>query len=112
MGGRNSGRRRLLPEDKQRVMRLIAAGADYETVRVEIGVSLRVISRIVHEAGGIPPRAESVSRARLSRADREEIRAGLERKDKQNVIAARIGFSESTVSREINGNGGPLHYQA
>jgi len=112
MGGRNSGRRRLLPEDKKRVMRLIAAGADYDTVRAEIGVSIRVISKIVHEAGGIPPRLEPMSGVRLSRADREEIRAGLERNDKQNVIAARIGFSESTVSREINQNGGRHHYQA
>jgi transposase, IS30 family len=112
MGGRNSGRRRLLAEDKRRVMRLIAAGADYETVRAEIGVSLRVISRIVHEAGGIPPRPETLSGSRLSRADREEIRAGLVGKDTLAVIAARIGFAESTVSREISRNGGRRDYQA
>jgi transposase, IS30 family len=112
MGGRNSGRRRLLPEDKRRVMRLIAAGGSYEEVRAEIGVSLRVISRIVHEAGGIPPRPETSSRSRLSKADREEIRVGLDREEKLAVIAARIGFAESTVSREITRNGGREHYRA
>jgi len=112
MGGRNSGRRRLLPEDKRRVMRLVAAGGSYEEVRAEIGVSLRVISRIVHEAGGIPPRPEAPAGSRLSLADREEIRVGLDRQENQAVIAARIGFSESTVSREISRNGGPVHYRA
>ena len=44
--------------------------------------------------------------------DREEIRAGLERGDKFVAIARTLGRPTSTISREVNNNGGRDDYRA
>jgi IS30 family transposase len=46
----------------------------------------------------------------LSSADREEIRAGLEREETFTVIASGLGRAVSTISREVGANGGRDHY--
>ena len=45
---------------------------------------------------------------RLTLCDRKEISLGLHAGEAFCVIAARLGKSTSTVSREVAGNGGPL----
>jgi IS30 family transposase len=52
-----------------------------------------------------------VSVARLSLPDRVEIRLGIERGASLRLIAAGLGRSPSTVSREVSGNGGRAGYQ-
>ncbi len=49
---------------------------------------------------------------RLGLADREEIVLGLARGQSFSAIAVRIGRAPSTVSREVNANGGPQGYRA
>jgi len=49
---------------------------------------------------------------RLSLADREEIRVGLERGESYTGIAAGLGRSVSTVSREVTANRGRVDYRA
>jgi transposase, IS30 family len=49
---------------------------------------------------------------RLGLVDREEIVIGLIRGETFTAIAARIGRHTSTVSREVNANGGPGGYRA
>ena len=44
--------------------------------------------------------------------EREEIRAGIERQDSLTAIAVRLGRDRTTVSREVNRNGGRDHYRA
>jgi IS30 family transposase len=51
-------------------------------------------------------------RTRLSLTDREEIRAGLERDETYKAIAAQLGRATSTISREVNHNGGRDGYRA
>lgn len=58
------------------------------------------------------PKEWNPSPARLSRAEREEIRAGIERGEGFSAIAQLIGRAVSTVSREIAGNGGRADYRA
>jgi len=62
--------------------------------------------------GGIRPRPRRRSRLALSLPEREEISRGLVGGESIRSIAARLGRSPSSISREITRNGGPAHYRA
>ncbi len=70
------------------------------------------IQRVLRETGGIrsPPRRRS-DRA-LTLSEREEISRGLVAGRSMRSIAASLGRSPSTVSREISRNGGHRRYRA
>jgi IS30 family transposase len=70
------------------------------------------IHGVLKATGGIaPPRRRRPGRA-LTLAEREEISRGLAAGDSFRMIAARLGRSASTVSREVNRNGGRRNYRA
>ena len=62
--------------------------------------------------GGIRPRPRTRSKQALSLTEREEISRGLARDQSMRSIALHLGRSPSTISREINRNGGYHHYRA
>jgi IS30 family transposase len=62
--------------------------------------------------GGIRPSARKRSRLSLTLAEREEISRGIAVGQSLRSIAGCLGRSPSTVSREINRNGGPGRYRA
>lgn len=66
------------------------------------------IQRILRETGGIRPRERKRSRLSLTLSEREVISRGLS----MRVIASELGRAPSTVSREINRNGGYACYRA
>lgn len=70
------------------------------------------VRRILAETGGIRPRPRRRSRRALTLAEREEISRGVVAGRSIRSIAARLGRAPSTVSREINRNGGLRHYRA
>ena len=70
------------------------------------------IQRILSETGGIRPPTRSRSRLSLTLAEREEISRGLVASQSLRLIAASLGRAPSTVSREINSNGGRRYYRA
>ena len=70
------------------------------------------IHNILSRTGGIQPPERSRSRLALTLAEREEISRALVIGHSIRAIAARIGRAPSTVSREVNRNGGRLGYRA
>jgi len=70
------------------------------------------VQRIFSETGGIRPLERRRSSRSLSMSEREEISRGIVAQRSLRSIAAELGRSPSTVSREIRRNGGRRHYRA
>jgi IS30 family transposase len=70
------------------------------------------IAEFIRDAGGIRPPCPHRSDKRLSLTEREEISRGLAAGHSFRSIAKRLGRAPSTVSREINRNGGRTRYRA
>jgi IS30 family transposase len=67
---------------------------------------------IIAATGGIRPPEHRRSRFALTLAEREEISRGIACDLSLWVIAARLGRAPSTISREVNRNGGLKRYRA
>ena len=70
------------------------------------------IQNILSRTGGIRPPKRRRSRLSLTLAEREEISRGVVAGESLRSIAASFGRAASTVSREINRNGGRRRYRA
>ena len=70
------------------------------------------VQRILTENGGIRPRKRKRSPLALTLAEREVISRGLASQLSLRSIAAQLGRSPSTVSREIQRNGDCVSYRA
>ncbi len=67
---------------------------------------------VISPTGGIRPAERKRSRVALSLVEREEISRGIVSKLSIRTIASQLGRSPSTISREINRNGGYRAYRA
>jgi len=70
------------------------------------------VQRILSESGGIRPRQRSRSRLALRLSEREEISRGIVAGHSLRSIAKAVSRAPSTVSREVNRNGGRRDYRA
>jgi IS30 family transposase len=70
------------------------------------------VQRILARTGGIRPPARLRSRLALTLAEREEISRAVVAGDSIRVMATSLGRAPSTVSREIERNGGRESYRA
>ena len=70
------------------------------------------VQRVLGETGGIRPAPRCRSGRSLSLAEREEISRGVAAGQSLRCIAASLGRAPSTMSREINRNGGRRRYRA
>lgn len=114
MDVRGRGRYPKMPRwERDRIASLLADGMTVREVMEASGRSSGAVCRTKKACGGVRPRRDWVpSTARLSLADREEISRGLVAGSTFTLIAASIGRVISTVSREVNNNGGRGEYRA
>ena len=70
------------------------------------------VFNILSPTGGIQPPPRKRSRLSLTLSEREEISRGIACQLSIRCIAAQLGRSPSTISREIQRNGGLLNYRA
>ena len=70
------------------------------------------VQGILSETGGIRPAQRKRSRLSLSLSEREEISRGVVASQSMRSIAALLGRAPSTISREIERNGGRRSYRA
>ena len=112
MGNANSGRYpKLTPEERKRIIGLVADGMPKGQVAKEVARSAGFVGRIVKSAGGVARRLEwDPSPSRLSANEREQIRSGLDGGESFAAIARGLRRATSTVSREVNANGGRHGY--
>ena len=103
---------RLSPADiDESWVRLRAGHAAKPTARA-LGLPSSTVRAYLLRCGGIRPDPRCRSAGRLSFADREEFSRGLAAGRSIRAIAAGLGRSPSTVSREVAGNGGLRRYRA
>ena len=104
--------KKMSMDEEDAVVAMFAAGATYEVMRDTIGRSNGAIQRVINERGGMTARSFCPSNRHLSMNQREDIRAGVERGDTGEAIAATVGVHPSTVSRELARHGGRDRYVA
>jgi IS30 family transposase len=87
-------------------------GESLWSIARSINRSSSSIYRLLSPTGGIRPPERRRSRLALTLAEREEISRGIVANHSIRVIASQLGRSPSTISREINRNGGYAGYRA
>jgi DNA-binding CsgD family transcriptional regulator len=109
--------------EMSRPFKLTPAEVDEIWARWRSGQAVKVLSRqmrvnpstvrdLLHRTGGIRPTPKRRWELRLTLTEREEISRGLAAGFSLRVIAAALGRSPSTVSREVFSNGGRARYRA
>jgi IS30 family transposase len=104
--------RRFTEEEMATIWEDHQAGVPLKRIARTLGRENSAIRKYVGRTGGIRPRPRVVSELRLSQSEREEISRGLAAGWSFREIAWNLGRAPSTVSREVNANGGRRGYRA
>jgi IS30 family transposase len=83
-------------------------GESLHSIAQHFGRSHSSIQGILSRTGGIRPPQRTRSARSLSLAEREEISRGIASGRSLRSIALRLGRAPSTISRELNRNGGTV----
>jgi transposase, IS30 family len=103
---------RLSTEQCIEILQLQKQGLSQSQIARVMGRSWGGVKMVLRPTPTMKLDAWDPSSARLSMLDREEIRAGLVRRETLTAIACSLGRSVSTVSREVANNGGRETYRA
>ena len=103
---------RLTPQAIDQVWVRLKAGEAAKPTARALGLCTGTVRAYLIRCGGIRPEPRRRAADRLSLADREEISRGLAAGESIRSIAARVARAPSTVSREVNANGGRRGYRA
>ena len=106
------GRPGLSDAQKREVWRRWKEGQSLSEIGRALGKVAGSIHGVIAANGGYLPARRRRSPQALSLVDREDISRGLARGESIRTIAARLSRPPSTISREINRNGGRDHYRA
>jgi IS30 family transposase len=102
---------RLTPEAIDQVWLRMRAGRAAKPTARELGLCTGTVRAYLLRCGGIRPEPRRRAPGRLSLAERDEISRGLAAEASFRAIAAGLGRSPSTISREVNANGGRRRYR-
>jgi IS30 family transposase len=104
--------RQLTDEEIEEIWRRFGAGENMFAIAESMGRTHSHFRKIQRDHGGVRPRLRHRSERHLSIEEREEISRGLADGRSLRSIASCIGRTPSTVSREVERNGGPSAYRA
>jgi IS30 family transposase len=111
MGKRVDHGHRLTEADRFEMQRRITAGETFAATAAAVGCSTKSIQRFMRHTGGMRPKAWNRSLRHLSLAEREDVLRGLLAGHSFRQIAAELGRSPSTISREVGRNGRRRSYR-
>jgi IS30 family transposase len=103
---------RLSPADIDEIWSRLRSGHSVKPTARALGKPTSTVRTYLLRCGGIRPDPRHRAPRRLSVEEREEISRGLAAGLSLRAIAAGLGRSASTVSREVASNGGHRHYRA
>jgi IS30 family transposase len=105
--------RRLTAENRREIYRLAMQGLNRFQIAGVLGRSPSLVTYVLAPFGGVIRQSMLIEPVghRLSLVDRTEIFAGLREGVSFTMIAGRIGFDVSTISREVGGVAGRDTYQ-
>jgi transposase, IS30 family len=98
-------------EVRKEVRDRVVAGETWRAISVAMGISVTAVARVLNEAGGMPARWKHRASSQLSSDDRDEIFAGLRCGESFASIGRRLKRPTSTISREVERNGGRDDYR-
>ena len=98
--------------ERAEIWDLFERGVSERQIAVRMGRNKGSVRQFLIDNAGRRPRAPSSSTLRLTLAEREEISRGLAGGQSLRAIAASMGRSPSTISREVAAAGGRNHYRA
>ena len=98
--------------DKAFMWDRLQKGESLNSIRRHLGRSHSSIQNILSQSGGIRPPQRRRSRLALTMAEREEISRGVVAGRSIRSMATSLGRAPSTVSRELQRNGGRRRYRA
>jgi IS30 family transposase len=107
-----TGRPGLSPQEKSELWNRWKAGQSLSEIGRALGKHAGSVHTVLSANGGIIPRARSRRATALTSREREEISRDLAQGISLRAIARNLGRSASTISREIQRNGGPEKYRA
>ena len=105
-------KRKFSSEEKEICWKLWRQGLGFSDIGRVINAKPGSIFTILRASGGYPPSKSIRSQRHLSLCERETISIGLALAKSVRQIAADLSRSPSTISREINKNGGARKYRA
>jgi IS30 family transposase len=104
--------RRITPEKRREIVRLAADGATYQEIAEKVDLSHGAVGIVVRPLGGvIRNEMWNPGTKRMSLDDRVVIAIGLGQGLSIRAIARCLGRNPTTVSREVNANGGSRRYR-